>query len=726
MKLTNKTKKMKKKFDSAIQARALLRLGTETWSRQAIHIHPSLKDRIASLRVRVEDLAWKCDPALLGFKSTRKIRPLRGMLGQRQALRALRLGLTVSSPGYNLFLCGLNGTESLRTIEEYVGSLHLPGQHVPERCYVQNFDDPQRPKLLNLPEGEGEKLLKGVTLVLKRLQKALQKKTEKQWRSVAKQVLEREFPGLIELFESSEARQWLEAWRRNLLDQIHNAVIEDFEVNLVNSGTQRVAPVVVERIPNTSNLFGWIGRRPIGEQAPAPHFTEIRGGSFLKADGGFLILNAADFYSLPSSWNMLKSCLKYGTLQIEDTDPSNPSRMGGLKPEPISLNVKVILLGDFELYDELFEADPDFRDIFKVRVDFDSEQTLSSLVLRREYPAFVARVCKENSLLPLSAPAVARVIELAMRKAGRKKKVTLQSWLMADLLREADYWARDARRRLITEQDVTKAELESNQRLNLVETKIAEMIMEGTILISTSGSRIGQVNGLAIYDMGDYLFGKPSRITAETAYGQGGIINIERESGFSGRSHDKGVQILGGFLRSRFAQRRPLNLTASVCFEQSYSGIDGDSASASEIYALLSSLAKLPLRQDIAVTGSMNQKGDIQPIGGVNEKIEGFFDCVRAGHPTGKEGVIIPRKNVNELMLRDDVVRAVKRGKFHIYAINTVEEGFEILTGLPAGRRRKDGTYTPHSAFALVDSRLEEITNGLRQFQAGEEDGGGP
>ncbi len=719
-------KKTKKKFDSATAARPLASLGAETWSRRAVQIHPAVKERIRSFRVPVEDLSWKCDPALFGFKTTRELRPLRGMLGQRQALRALRLGLTVSSPGYNLFLCGLNGTESLQTIEEYVRSLHLPCPEVPDRCYVQNFDDPQRPRLLELPRGEGEKLQRGVTVVLKRLHKALQKQDEKRWRPVAKQVMEREFPKLLELVVAPAALEWLQAWRRQLIDYIHNAVIEDFDVNLISTGAHRAAPVVIEKIPNTSNLFGWIGRRPIGDQAPIPHFTEIRGGSFLQADGGVLILNAADFYSLPSSWNMLKSCLKYGTLQIEDTDPSNPSRMGGLKPESISLHVKVILLGDFELYDELFEADPDFRDIFKVRVDFDSEQTLSPAVLRKEYPAFIARACKENDLLPLAPSAVARVLELAMRKAGRKKKVTLQSWLITDLLREANYWARDAGRRLILAEDVTKAELESNQRLSLVETKIAEMISEGTILITTSGSRIGQVNGLAIYDMGDYLFGKPSRITAETAYGQGGIINIERESGFSGRSHDKGVQILAGFLRSRFAQRRPLNLTASVCFEQSYSGIDGDSASATEIYALLSSLARLPVRQDIAVTGSMNQKGDIQPIGGVNEKIEGFFDCVRAGHPTGKEGVIIPRKNVNELMLRDDVVRAVKRGSFHIYAINTVEEGFEVLTGLPAGRRRKDGSYTPKSAFALVDSRLEEITNGLKQYQAGEEEGGVP
>lgn len=247
------------------------------------------------------------------------------------------------------------------------------------------------------------------------------------------------------------------------------------------------------------------------------------------------------------------------------------------------------------------------------------------------------------------------------------------------------------------------------------------MIADGTILISFRGSRVGQVNGLAIYDMGDYAFGKPSRITCETSVGQGGILNIERESGFSGRSHDKGVQILAGYLRACFAQSRPLSLTASICFEQSYSGIDGDSASATEIYAILSSLSGLPIRQDIAVTGSVNQKGDMQPIGGVNEKIEGFFDCVRAARPTGQEGVIIPRANVDDLMLRRDVVQAVARGTFHIYAIDSVSDGIEILTGIPAGKRRKNGTYPPDCVYARVEARLEDLANHLRRYESSSE-----
>ncbi len=341
-------------------------------------------------------------------------------------------------------------------------------------------------------------------------------------------------------------------------------------------------------------------------------------------------------------------------------------------------------------------------------------------IMTRDYPRFVARVVRDEHLRPFTAAAVARVIEFGVRRAGRKKKITTQFSAVADLVREASFWARRAGRKLVKGRDVEDALRESLDRLNLVETKMSEMIVDGTILIDTSGSRVGQVNGLAVYDQGDYVFGKPSRITAETSVGQGGIINIERESGFSGKSHDKGIQILGGYLRSRFAQRRPLSLTASVCFEQSYSGVDGDSASSTEIYAILSSLSGLPIRQDLAVTGSMNQKGDIQPIGGVNEKVEGFFDCVRAGRQTGLEGVIIPRRNLPELMLRDDVVRAVRRGRFHIYAISTVEEGIEILTGMPAGRQRRDGRYPRGSVFDLADRRLEEIAQGLRRANGDE------
>ncbi|HVR72799.1 MAG TPA: AAA family ATPase [Planctomycetota bacterium] len=717
--------KVSKKTRRKLESRGAL--GSPTWKNGGARSGSAgkqdglVRERIRRLRVSPSKLLWRCDPQVFLFRTTREVPALRGMLGQRQALRSLKLGLFVSGVGYNVFLCGLNGTESLSAMEGYIRTLRLPVPNAPDRCYVQNFAEPQRPRLLELPRGQGEKLQAEVAATLRRLRKALDKESERHWRTRARAVLERDVPEILAHFPQPAVTEWVSEWRKNIIQNVHNAVVEDHEVNHLRVAQHRAAPVVVEKIPSPANLFGWIGRRSVGEQPPTPHFTEIRGGSFLEADGGVLILNAADFYAVPGSWNMLKSCLKYGTLQIEDGDPATTVRAGGLRPEPIDLKVKVVLLGDYYLYDHLFETDPDFRDIFKIRVDFDSEVLLTNQMLRKDYPAFISRTCQDGALRPVTARGVARLMEIAVRKAGRKNKITLQSWLVADLLREADYWAKTAGRRYVTEKEVERALSESILRLNMVETKISEMINEGTILITTSGYRVGQVNGLAIYDMGDYQFGKPSRITAETSYGQGGIINIERESGFSGRSHDKGIQILGGYLRSRFAQNRPLNLTASVCFEQSYSGIDGDSASATEIYAILSSLSGLPVRQDIAVTGSMNQKGDIQPIGGVNEKIEGFFDCVRATRHTGGEGVIIPRKNVNDLLLRDDIVRAVRRGEFHIYAISTVEQGFEILTGVPAGRKRKSGHYTPGSAFALVDHRLEEIANGLKQYQAGED-----
>jgi predicted ATP-dependent protease len=681
----------------------------------------ALSRKIARLRLDAAALRWRCNPRVFDFRTTRELTPLQGMLGQRQALRSLRLGLSIPSPGYNLFLCGLSGVETLDLMEKYVRAFTPPGPPVPDRCYVQNFSDPQRPKLLELPRGKGLVLEKDVGALLDKLHRSLGKLPEKKWAGAGRSIIAKVFPEVLEKFPEPSVREWLGQWKRNLLQSVHHALVEDFEVNYLGRPEGGKVPVVVEKIPQPTNLFGWIGRRPLGDQAPAPHFTEIRAGSFLRADGGVLILNAADFYASPNSWTLLKSCLKYGTLQIEDSDAPGGTRTCGLKPDPIRVNVKVVVLGDYDLYDELFDADLDFREIFKVRVDFDSEVSLTPRVLRKEYPALIARTCRENGLRPLSVQGVARATEFAVRRAGKKNKISTETWVIADLLREADYWAGKSRHRVITAPDVQRAVVESILRLNLVETKISEMISDGTILIATSGWRLGQVNGLAIYDMGDYLFGKPSRITAETAYGQGGIINIERESGFSGRSHDKGVQILAGFLRSRFAQRRPLNLTASVCFEQSYAGIDGDSASATEIYAILSSLSGLPVRQDVAVTGSMNQKGDIQPIGAVNEKIEGFFDCVRAGHPTGKEGVIVPRKNVNDLMLRDDVLQAVRRGKFHIYAIDTVEQGLEILTGIQAGRRRKNNTYTPGSVFQMADQRLEDIANGLKQYQAPED-----
>jgi predicted ATP-dependent protease len=350
-------------------------------------------------------------------------------------------------------------------------------------------------------------------------------------------------------------------------------------------------------------------------------------------------------------------------------------------------------------------------------VDLEPDIPLTTSVLKRKFPAFLAKVCTQDSLLPLNRAAAALVAEYAVRLAGRTDKLTASLGTLADVLREADWCARGKGSRVVKGSDIQMAIEQSVARVNAVERRMNEAIVTGSIMIQTKGKRVGQINGLAVYDVGDYSFGRPSRITVETSVGHGGIINIEREAGMSGGSHDKGVHILTGYLRSRFAQKRPLSLTASICFEQSYAAIDGDSASSTEVYAILSSLSGLPIRQDVAVTGSVNQKGEIQAIGNVNEKIEGFYEVVQSGRPTGREGVLIPARNLPDLMLREDVVQAVKKGRFHIWPVRSVEEGIEILTGVKAGRRRKDDSWSPDSVFDRVDRRLEELVRGLKNYQ---------
>lgn len=691
-------------------------------SEDPVAIHPHVSRRLDRFRVDPKKLRWTCDSRVFGFRSTRDVRGSKPFFGQGRALETVRMGIAMDGLGYNLFICGLGGTNKILRLTEYVRSVASRRGPVPDRVYVQNFSDPRRPRLLELPCGKGERFQTDVHQLLNRLHDRLEKTPAARWRREARSFLGPRLEKLRARYPYPGVERWTDRWLRALLAEIRAVAVEDYEVNFLGRAVAERGPrVIVETSPTHANLFGWIGRRGIGDQTPVPHFTEIRRGSFLEADGGVLVVDANDLYFAPGAWATLKNCLKYGTLEIQDGDPSAPARMGIIKPEPIPVRVKVVLVGDYHLYDYLFETDPDFQEIFKIRVDFQTETDLTSRVLRSEFPALVADVCESESLRPVSAAGLAALAEYGVRRAGRKKKITAQSAIIADVLREADFWASQARRRSISADDVERAIREAIDRVNFLERKIAEMIADGTILISFRGSRVGQVNGLAIYDMGDYAFGKPSRITCETSVGQGGILNIERESGFSGRSHDKGVQILAGYLRACFAQSRPLSLTASICFEQSYSGIDGDSASATEIYAILSSLSGLPIRQDIAVTGSVNQKGDMQPIGGVNEKIEGFFDCVRAARPTGQEGVIIPRANVDDLMLRRDVVQAVARGTFHIYAIDSVSDGIEILTGIPAGKRRKNGTYPPDCVYARVEARLEDLANHLRRYESSSE-----
>jgi ATP-dependent Lon protease len=495
----------------------------------------------------------------------------------------------------------------------------------------------------------------------------------------------------------------------------------EYQVNvLVDNSDTKGAPIIVETTPNYRNLFGTIERVVERTGIWKTDFLHIKAGSFLRANGGYLIFNALDALTEAWVWPALKRTLKNQVIEIQTFDPLYFFSTSALKPEPIDCNTKVIMIGDAQIYYLLYSLDDDFKKIFKIKADFDSVMNKESDKIQ-QYASFIRKICDEDKLKAFDKTAVAAVVEHGVRITGRQKKLSTRFHLIADLLREANYWAEKDGSGVVTEKHVDKAIDKRNYRVNLIEEKIQEMIDDGTILIDSDGMVVGQVNGLSVYNLGDYMFGKPSRITAKTSLGKAGIINIEREAEMSGPIHNKGVYILNGYLRGKYAQDKPITMSASLCFEQSYSGVEGDSASSTEIYALLSSISGLPLRQDIAVTGSVNQKGEIQPIGGVNEKIEGFFDVCKAKGFTGKQGVMIPHLNIDDLMLRKDVVGAVKEGRFHIYPVKTIDQGIEILTGMEAGGRVEDGRFKEGTVNDRVDKKLRELGMKIKEFEGGEE-----
>jgi predicted ATP-dependent protease len=485
-----------------------------------------------------------------------------------------------------------------------------------------------------------------------------------------------------------------------------------------NSDTQG-PPIIVETNPTYHNLIGVIEKKPI-VGGYITDFTLVKAGSISRANGGYLVLYDRDVLSNAGVWEALQRVIKNRELRIEE-----PSAFfgfvppQGLRPEPIPTDTKVIMIGDPYLYRTLASLDPDFRETFKVKADFNFEidRSLENITA---FACFISDYCNREGLRHFESEGVARVIEQCARQVEDQNKLSTRFSDMVDLLIESDYWAAKEKAELVAGKHVERAIVEKNFRLNLIEKRLQELIAEGTLLVDVDGAAVGQVNGLAVYQMGDFNFGKPSRITAKTFMGRGGIVNIERESKLSGKSHDKGVLILGGYLGGKYAQQNPLSLSSSVCFEQSYDGVDGDSASSAELYAILSSLAEVPIKQGIAVTGSVNQNGEVQAIGGVNFKIEGHFDVCRLKGSADGQGVMIPRANLRNLMLRADVVDAVKAGKFHIYAVGTIDEGIEVLTGIAAGSRHRDGTYPAGSVHDRVQKKLQLFTERQRQLSAPE------
>ncbi len=495
-----------------------------------------------------------------------------------------------------------------------------------------------------------------------------------------------------------------------------------YEVNLIVDNTEtKGAPVVTADNPTYYNLVGKVEyENRMGVMMT--NFMKIKPGFLHQANGGYLIIHAKDILTKSFAWEALKRALLTKKIQIENIgEHAGLMATTSLNPEPIPLDIKVIIIGNLELYQLLYLYDEDFGKLFKIKADFDTEMDFTEENMKL-LASFIHTHCKENDLLHFDRTAVAKVIEYSIRLTSHQEKLSTRFNQLVEIIYEADTWAKIEGDDLVTEKHVKKAIKEREYRDNLYEEKIQESIDEGSLLIDTEGYKVGQINGLAVYNVGQYSFGKPARITATTFMGRSGIVNIERESQMSGRIHNKGVYILTGYLGEQFAQEHPLTLTAHIAFEQSYGGIDGDSASSTELYALLSSLADIPIDQGIAVTGSVNQKGEIQPIGGVNEKIEGFFDVCKSRGLTGSQGVIIPHQNVKNLMLKDEVIEAVREGKFHIYAIKSIEEGIEILTGVPAGKKDENGDYEEGTVYYAVKKKLEEYVKRSMQKEGEEKE----
>jgi lon-related putative ATP-dependent protease len=801
----------------------------------------------------LEKLRWRCEPSRLPFETTAQAEPREGFVGQERALRALKMGVELTAPGYNVFVCGLAGTSRGGTIAHMIGELHPGTKETPDRCYVNNFKIADRPRLLTLPRGQANSFKKdmqaGVDFLRRRIPQVFEgepfqrqkgriverftarekdlmddftrkiareqfalghmqvgavalpeifpvlegqmvpiediskmvhegkldgpvaeeierkyeqfrqeftvvyRKTLTLSRELASELsyLEQEAASVLvdgvieelkEKYPGTSVSEYLEEVRHHLLDNLgpfkeREGEAEDqpegleglpkapgperdpfrsYGVNVILSHDgESESPVIFETTPTYANLFGTIQRAYDARGGWTSDFMDLRGGSLLRADGGFLIMYSMETISEPGVWRALKRTLNHNRLEIQPLEIFYPFGGSAMKPEPIQINVKVILIGDRSVYELLYDYEEDFRKIFKVRVEFDEEMAMNDTVIA-EYAGRLRALSEKENLWPFDRGAFAAILEYGVRMAGRRNKVTARFVDIADLAREANYAANEAKETVVRAAHVRKALSSKMERHNLIETRIREMIEEGTLLVDVSGQRVGQVNGLSVLEIGGYAFGKPVRITATAALGKAGLINIERESNLSGRFHDKGMHIISGFLRSHFAQNKPLSLAASICFEQSYSGVDGDSASSTEVYALVSALANLPLRQDIAVTGSMNQQGDVQAIGGVNEKIEGFFDVCRIQGLTGTQGVMIPASNVEDLMLRDDLLEAVASKKFFVWPIDRIEQGIELLTGFPAGVRNSDGLFPAGSAFALIDARLTEMAKTLKDF----------
>ncbi|MCD4847467.1 MAG: AAA family ATPase [Candidatus Aegiribacteria sp.] len=779
------------------------------------------------------DLKWKCPLKALGFKTTDDLEPTGDIVGQDRAVKALELGLEISSIGYNMFVTGVSGTGRESTVKRILDRIDRTTEDLRDIIFVRNMEQPRNPVALTFPAGDGLRfvealeecvqLLKsniptvlssekadletrviresyqarkqevmdlvkkeaedaGFTIVnvpvapgefrpdvlpvideepvtfdtlekmkdegklsaedikkyvklhediFKKLTAAfrqtrdmeleIQMRLEKMYQRLVKPTISGIISNLIEIGDN-KADRWCESVveliLENLNDFANSTTDKDpyvlFTPNLIldNAGKTK-RPIVIEQFPDSNSLFGSIDRIVV-EGKPYSDHTMIRPGAIHKADGGYLIMNALDLVRQPELWQQLIQTLRNGTTVIRNQDPLGLYPVN-LHPEPIDTKVKVILMGTSKLYSLLASYEPEFGLLFRIRAAFDFTMEVTKENIR-DFANVIAGIVQTEKLAPMDASAVAAVAEESVRMAGRNDRISIEFNRVTDYLRQACYFAKQEGADTVNSEHVKKTIQEKIYRLNLGQTYATRRILDNVIMIDTEGRKIGQVNGLAVYQGVDYAFGLPARITTRVSAGRKGLINVERESDLSGTTHTKGVLIISGYIQGKFAREYPLSLSASIVFEQSYGGVDGDSASSTELYVLLSALSDIPIRQDLAVTGSVNQFGEIQAIGGVNEKIEGFFRVCSKKGLTGTQGVMIPVANIEDLQLRDDVIEAVRKGVFHIYPIKTIEEGIEHLTGMEAGELMPDGMYPADTIYGKVDRRLRQMAETLRAF----------
>lgn len=783
-----------------------------------------------------EDLRWKCDPKILEFDSTQDLKPIEGILGQERALKAIRLGVEMRAPGYNIFICGMSGSGKATTVKQMLETIGADCPPLFDYAYVNNFKDPDRPTLLKFSKGKAKvfrkNLIQAIEILKRKIPQALESEdyierkkkivsdytqkeqtlmlefdekmrkvgfslgqvkmgdiarpdimpiikdklipvfqlneqieqgniTKEEAQELVKkyndhqqelqilfkkglktseefqdklQALEKGsivnvvkgiIDNLQEKFNDPKVVDYLELVEKNILENVQifkgakpigetteeGFIIDyfkEYNVNIILDNTDtNECPIIVETSPTYSNLFGAVERISDGRGSFYSDFTNIKAGSLLRANGGYIVLNVMHLFEEPGVWKTLKRVLTYNKLEFQDSPTIFQMSTTTLKPEPIDIELKVLLIGSQYIYSMLSAYEYDFKKMFKVKADFDYEIKRSEKVLT-EYARVIKKLIKEEKLKEFDKTAIAYLMELAAVFAGQKNKLTTRFSKIADIAREANFWAIDDGFDIVNAEHIKKAYKNAMNRHGMLESKISEMYEDGTFLMDTTSERIGQINGLAVYDADFYSFGRPTRITATVSLGSGNIINVEREAGMSGRHYNKGVLIISGYFKETFGQDIPLAFNVNLVFEQSYGTVDGDSASCAEIYALLSTLSGLPIKQGIAVTGSLNQKGDVQPIGGVNEKVKGFFEVCKCEGLTGKQGVIIPTQNIKELMLNEEVIEAVNNNQFHIYPIERIEEGIEILTGVKAGKKTAKG-YEKNSVFDLVENKLKEM-----------------